>query len=119
VRASNADSTITACEDLPQGGTGETEDYRVELTATTGTRALVTPGMRAVAQPLDGTIRVYLPSNTANGQLELRDAMGRLISRTTITGSSATINAQGLATGAYLLFANTPNGRSSAKVHWP
>jgi hypothetical protein len=119
VRASNADSAITACEDLEHSGTGETEDYRVDLTTTTGLPHLDPQRLLAVPQPHDGTIRVDLPSNVRSGQLELRDAMGRLITRTPITGPTATLQAQGLATGTYLLTAIMPDGRYSTKLHWP
>ncbi|MBL8002686.1 MAG: T9SS type A sorting domain-containing protein [Flavobacteriales bacterium] len=119
VRASNADSVITACQDLEHGGTGETEDYRVDLTTTTGLRALAPQRMRAVPQPHDGTIRVDLPFNVTSGRIELRDALGRLLAHTPITGPTAILQAQGLATGTYLLSAIMPNGRDSAKVHWP
>lgn len=119
VRASNADTVITACQDLTDQGTGETEDYRVDLTTSTSLQTPASQRLRALPQPLDGTIRVDLPLNVTSGRIELRDAMGRLLAHAPINGPTMFIQTQGLATGTYLLTAFTPSGHHSAKVHWP
>jgi hypothetical protein len=119
VRSSNADTAITACADLALAGSGETEDYRVELTNTTGSTDQSDQGATIIPVQATQQILIVLESPPVEVTIDVRDGMGRLIHSTGATGQRTTLDGSTWARGTYLVTVTSRHFRLTRVIAWP
>jgi len=93
---------------------GETEDYTVNISTSTGIHGETMTG-RLTVVPGGGTWTVQLPATEA-GQLEVFDAGGRLVLRTSTQGAFHVLSTSTLAPGLLHLVWTSPNTRAIGRI---
>lgn len=105
---------LSACDD---SGYGETEDYSVEITDATAIAQ--EDGARFAVLPDPGRHVVQVCGNvSAQAQITLLDATGRVLLHRQATGARTTINMEGFANGAYLIRWDGKGERRTQRFSW-
>lgn len=97
---------------VDQDGTSEHSPVRTVMNRTPGSPLI------AVPNPGAGHMDVYLDGTADGSVLELYDATGRMVLRSSFTGGRATVDASGLTRGLYGLHAHSLEGADLGRGTW-
>ncbi|MES2760574.1 MAG: GEVED domain-containing protein [Bacteroidota bacterium] len=94
-------------------GYGETEDYTVNIDLSTGVKntELNSGSLIIYPNPANEMVSIYTESVPANSKVVIYNAVGDLVTETTVNGNKTTINTANFATGIYIV--KLVNGTSS------
>jgi hypothetical protein len=118
VRASDADTLIGGCGDLAPG-TGETEDYTVIISTSTGTFTPEPSTFKVISRSDQGSVVLLAPEQWIGELVQVFDAAGRCIHQGRVEGQTTMIPAGRWGTGAYTLRVGTSPQAQSRVFIWP
>jgi hypothetical protein len=103
------------CED---GVFGETEDYTVEISTSTGLATAAEGDLQLIALYEQQLLRVTRTGQGGEGTILLFDAQGRQVKQQRTAGSLSDLPMHGLAAGVYTVLVVDNTGRHAQRVVW-